>query len=294
MNKVEVQNLDLDQLIQKDNFRTDVNDDDLAQLMKSIKQVGLMQPIAVQVVQKANGGPTGKFKVIFGNRRLHAVRKLGRAEIAAVVYPANLPEDEVLKMHVQENVIRRDVTSADEGRVYQKLVDKGLQITEIAAWIGVPPSRINRCLNAHNEIDDDLKPMLAPSGQGAKALKGTIGSGVAAKIVNATKTGIITRKQSRELMLMAAERPKHMRDNITQYINAMAVGQDVTGKGFNPEKQSRFQLLVVLDEKETVRLKNKYVKSKMYRSVSDVARAILRGKLDETFKLAYDIRGRRG
>ena len=61
---------------------------DLAPLVESIEEVGLLQPI---VVCESASGPQ-RFDIIQGHRRYQAVKQLGHETIAAVIVPTHLVE----------------------------------------------------------------------------------------------------------------------------------------------------------------------------------------------------------
>ena len=86
-------------------MRETADDDQLDDLMSSMKEHGLIQPITVR--------PTGtRFEVIAGHRRTRAARLLGWAVIDAIIRNADDTEATILKAH--ENLMRKDVDPVDE------------------------------------------------------------------------------------------------------------------------------------------------------------------------------------
>src|SRR4051812_24092608 len=60
--------------------RTNYNEDKLAELMASIKEKGILQPILVREIDN-----DGKYEVIAGERRLRAARALNMTQVPAIV-----------------------------------------------------------------------------------------------------------------------------------------------------------------------------------------------------------------
>jgi ParB family chromosome partitioning protein len=96
-------------------MRTEMTPLSVEDLVMSIKQVGLIEPI---VVKPKNG----RYEVIAGHRRkfAHEIAKI--AEIACYVMAVNNEETEMLKIH--ENLYRAEVKPSDEAEHYKYLIDK--------------------------------------------------------------------------------------------------------------------------------------------------------------------------
>src|SRR6267142_6071418 len=88
----------------------------LEELVSSIKQAGLLQPI---VVRKAAGG-NGAFELIAGERRLRACQQLGWERIPAVQRDAD--DRTLLTLALIENLQRDDLSPVDEARGYERLI----------------------------------------------------------------------------------------------------------------------------------------------------------------------------
>jgi len=87
----------------------------LEELVSSIKQAGLLQPI---VVRRANGGST--YELIAGERRLRACQQLGWERIPAVQREAD--DRTLLTLALIENLQRDDLSPVDEARGYERLI----------------------------------------------------------------------------------------------------------------------------------------------------------------------------
>lgn len=96
-------------------------------LAKDIEMRGLLQPVRLR--------PMGdRFEVVFGHRRVAALRKLGREVVRAEV--VSMSDDEALLVQLSENRERSDVHPVDEARSYACLASLGHDPEEIAKRLG--------------------------------------------------------------------------------------------------------------------------------------------------------------
>ncbi|HEV2672162.1 MAG TPA: ParB/RepB/Spo0J family partition protein [Gemmatimonadales bacterium] len=93
--------------------RQTVDPEALEELVSSIKQAGLLQPV---VVRRANGG----YELIAGERRLRACQQLGWERIPAVQRDAD--DRTLLTLALIENLQRDDLSPVDEARGYERLI----------------------------------------------------------------------------------------------------------------------------------------------------------------------------
>jgi ParB family transcriptional regulator, chromosome partitioning protein len=99
------------------NFRTEFNDPEFDELVASICQHGVIQPILV----RPNKGDT-PFEIIFGERRWRAAKagsnkKGGKKRIPAMVREIN--DDEAFDLMVIENLRRKDLSELEEAKGFQ-------------------------------------------------------------------------------------------------------------------------------------------------------------------------------
>jgi ParB family chromosome partitioning protein len=125
----------------------------LNDLKKSIKEKGIIQPIAVRQVKD-------HYELISGERRLRAVLDLGYESIPAFVIEVNSKE-EMLELAIIENVQREKLNPIEEAMAYQRLIDEcKLTQDDVAKKIGKDRSTITntiRLLKLPDEIKDSLK-----------------------------------------------------------------------------------------------------------------------------------------
>ena len=121
--------------------RKDVDPAALEELVSSIKQVGLLQPV---VVRRASGGDGG-YELIAGERRLRACRTLGWERIPAVQRDAD--DRTLLTLALIENLQRDDLSPVDEARGYERLIAEfSLAQQDVADAVGRDRSTVANAL----------------------------------------------------------------------------------------------------------------------------------------------------
>lgn len=100
------------------NPRKHFDEASLAELSDSIRQQGVLQPIGVRPIDES-----GKFEIVFGERRYRASLMAEMTEIPAVIL--NVSDEVAEEMAVTENLQRKDVTPIEEANAYQKLIESG-------------------------------------------------------------------------------------------------------------------------------------------------------------------------
>ncbi|MES2922327.1 MAG: ParB/RepB/Spo0J family partition protein [Verrucomicrobiota bacterium] len=100
----------------------------LDDLMESIRQHGIIQPLIVRAVN-------GKLELIAGERRWRASKKLGLATVPVIEREAS--DRDVLEMALIENLQREDLNPMEEAAGYVRLAEEfTLKQDEIAARVG--------------------------------------------------------------------------------------------------------------------------------------------------------------
>jgi ParB family chromosome partitioning protein len=102
----------------------------LAELVHSIREFGLMQPIVVRTPDSA-----GQFQLVMGERRWRAAQQAGLATIPAIV--RETADDNMLRDALLENIHRVQLNPLEEAAAYQQLLDEfGVTHEELAGKIG--------------------------------------------------------------------------------------------------------------------------------------------------------------
>ena len=101
-----------------DNHRKTFNDVSLQELAESIREVGVLQAIAVR--PRTAGG----YEIIYGERRYRASLLAGAKTIKATIYN-NVTDDEAEDMSLSENLQREQVRPTEEAKAFKRLLEKG-------------------------------------------------------------------------------------------------------------------------------------------------------------------------
>ncbi len=120
------------------------DDEALDELVHSIREFGLMQPIVVRAVPSAQPGsdvagraaPGGaRYQLVMGERRWRAAQAAGLATIPAIV--RETADDSMLRDALLENIHRVQLNPLEEAAAYQQLLEE-FEVThdELAARIG--------------------------------------------------------------------------------------------------------------------------------------------------------------
>ena len=100
----------------------------LDELMNSIRQHGIIQPLIVRTVN-------GNYELIAGERRWRASKELGLTEIPIIIREAT--DHEVLEMALIENIQRKDLDPIEEAEGYVRLAREfGMKQETIAKRVG--------------------------------------------------------------------------------------------------------------------------------------------------------------
>jgi ParB family chromosome partitioning protein len=119
--------------------RTVFDEDELAELIHSIREVGLLQPIVVR--------PSGPdvYELIMGERRLRASKAAGLTTIPAIV--RDTADEDMLRDALLENLHRSQLNPLEEAAAYQQLLDDfGCTHEELADRIGRSRPQISNTL----------------------------------------------------------------------------------------------------------------------------------------------------
>ena len=108
--------------------RTEFQTEQLTELMESIREHGIIQPL---IVRRENG----KLELIAGERRFRASRELGLKEVPVIVREAS--DKDVLEMALIENLQREGLNPIEEALAYSRLAkDFGMRQEDIAQRVG--------------------------------------------------------------------------------------------------------------------------------------------------------------
>jgi ParB family chromosome partitioning protein len=122
--------------------RTVFNEDQLAELTASIKEVGVLQP---PVVRKKGD----RYELIMGERRTRAAKLAGLTTIPVII--RQTPDNELLREALLENIHRSELNALEEAAAYNQLLnDFGYTHDQLAAKLGRSRPLISNTLRLLN------------------------------------------------------------------------------------------------------------------------------------------------
>jgi ParB family chromosome partitioning protein len=128
------------------------DDEKLEELVFSIQEKGVLQPV---IVQKAKGN---RFELVVGERRWRASKKAGLKKIPAIV--RDVSDAESLEIAIIENIHRQDLNPIEEAEAYSQLANEfGLTQEKLAKRLGKNRATITntlRLLKLPNGVKEDM------------------------------------------------------------------------------------------------------------------------------------------
>jgi ParB family chromosome partitioning protein len=119
--------------------RTVFDEEAMAELVHSIREVGLLQPIVVRSIAP------DRYELIMGERRWRAAQEAGLAAIPAIVRETK--DDELLRDALLENLHRAELNPLEEAAAYEQMLDDfGCTHEELASRIGRSRPQISNTL----------------------------------------------------------------------------------------------------------------------------------------------------
>ncbi|MDD4957330.1 MAG: ParB/RepB/Spo0J family partition protein [Candidatus Omnitrophica bacterium] len=115
------------------------NENALGELINSIREKGVIQPILVR--QKESG-----YELVAGERRLRAAQALGVEEIPAIIR-TDIDDANSLEISLIENIQREELNPVEEARAYQELINKfAYTLEKVGQMMGKDKSTISNSL----------------------------------------------------------------------------------------------------------------------------------------------------
>jgi len=132
--------------------RKNFDDEILNDLVNSIRERGIIQPI---IVRKSED-QISKYEIIAGERRWLAAQKAGLHEIPVVIIEAD--DLKSLEFAIVENVQRHDLNPLEEAQGYQRLINEfSYDQEKVSKFIGKSRSHVANCLRILSLPQEILK-----------------------------------------------------------------------------------------------------------------------------------------
>lgn len=150
--------------------RTEFDQELLDELISSIREVGVLQPIVVRPIR----GEANKYELIMGERRLRATKAVGLETIPAVI--KDTQDEHMLRDALLENLHRAELNPLEEASAYQQLLsDFGITQEELAGRIG----------RSRPQISNTLRLLKLPASVQSRVAAGVLSAGHARAILAA-------------------------------------------------------------------------------------------------------------
>lgn len=122
--------------------RSVFDEDDMAELVHSVREIGVLQPIVVRTSTEEGGEP---YELVMGERRWRAVQAAGLQTIPAIV--RDTTDDDLLRDALLENLHRSQLNPLEEAAAYQQLLeDFGTTHEQLADRIGRSRPQVSNTL----------------------------------------------------------------------------------------------------------------------------------------------------
>jgi len=132
--------------------RKNFDEENLNDLVNSIRERGIIQPI---IVRKSED-QISKYEIIAGERRWLAAQKAGLHEVPIIITEAD--DLKSLEFAIVENVQRHDLNPLEEAQGYQRLIDEfSYDQEKVSKFIGKSRSHVTNCLRILSLPEEVLK-----------------------------------------------------------------------------------------------------------------------------------------
>lgn len=257
-----------------DNARLNIQNQELVDLMQSIKEHGIMQAPVVT----ASADKKGYYDLVAGRRRFLAASKLGWTRLKCGVVESKDTKD-ILFKNLTENIQRSNISLVEAGRYIEKLRTEGDGMTsaEIAVRLGVTKNYVDTASRAYNEVPKEFQKSLVLMRGNEKPKPGQIPITTAKAIINAKKSYRLTAAQASRLFKAAKNDDNFDSQNVIKYAQAMKAGK----KNFTKEvkKMKTVSVQLHFDQAEYDAAYQKHIVNGPFKSWNEVVAAKLQGQI---------------
>ena len=156
---VHFEHLDIEAIYVEDGIRQTLNKDPLDELVESIKQHGILQPLVVE------SGKEGRYKLQLGSRRLAAANIIGLEKVPVLILDDKLEAEKSIAIMLVENLHREDLDPIDEAEAFAILKDMDTKVSAIARLVGKERTYIShslRLLRLHPKVREAVRQRTIP------------------------------------------------------------------------------------------------------------------------------------
>jgi ParB family chromosome partitioning protein len=147
--------------------REQFDEDALAELVTSVREVGVLQPVVVRDTSP------GHYQLVMGERRWRACREAGLTTIPAIIRETT--DDALLRDALLENLHRQQLNPLEEAAAYQQL------LTEFGATHDELADRIGR---SRSQVSNTIRLLGLPASVQRRVAAGVISAGHARALLS--------------------------------------------------------------------------------------------------------------
>ncbi len=194
------------------------HEENLDELVESIREHGVIQPLVVRQVG-------GKYELIAGERRWRASTRLKLPRVPVIVREAS--DRDVLEMALIENLQREDLDAIEEAEAYARLAQEfGLKQEEIARRVGKNRATVSNAIRLL-DLDPAVRTLVSQK---------LISSGHAKAIL-----GLKTKAEQRMLADLVVKRKLNVRDTeklVSETINGKTLVKKPGNTKLSPQAET--------------------------------------------------------
>lgn len=151
--------------------RKEFKEEELAELIHSVREFGVLQPVVVRKIEMKNGHD--QYELIMGERRLRASKAAGLNTIPAVI--RDTEDENMLRDALLENLHRSELNPLEEASAYQQLMDDfGITQEQLANRIG----------RSRPQISNTIRLLRLPISVQTKVAAGVLSAGHARTVLS--------------------------------------------------------------------------------------------------------------
>jgi ParB family chromosome partitioning protein len=160
------------------------DDESLAELVYSVREIGILQPVVVRRAEPESG--EARYELIMGERRWRAAKEAGLHRIPAIIRDTS--DDQMLRDALLENLHRSELNALEEAAAYQQLLeDFGCTHEELAGRIG----------RSRPQISNTIRLLRLPPQVQRRVAAGVLSAGHARALLGLDDTDMMDRLAQR-------------------------------------------------------------------------------------------------
>ncbi len=196
-------------------------DEAMEQLVASVREKGILQPILVRRTPAPN-----TYEIIAGERRWRAAQKARLHQVPVVI--RDLSDAEALELALIENIQRQDLNPIEEAQGYQRLVDEFRYTQEqLAQGIGKSRSHIANTLRLL-ALPDGVKAMVEAGQLTAGHARALLTAGDPEALARQILDSKLTVRQAEDLAAAAKARARVKRPRKPKDTDTLALERDLS------------------------------------------------------------------